>query len=183
MHSPRAQHCSSTTTLLASKDGPCGKDNIPFPLLLSSWVEFPGLPRMQMGPVTEPWHGKWGEVMNASSRTGLKLLPRVPPMALCLHPLASLCRRSKGELWQDGRTKVWKSTDFFFLITAASHDDQYSPYKPSLMAPEPELIGPRLSSSLLLGRFLFLFCSLHWPLELRTCQVRSWEQPPLVLWR
>ena len=45
MYLARAQHSSSTTPLLTNKDDPCGKVLIiPFPLLLSSGVEFPGLP-------------------------------------------------------------------------------------------------------------------------------------------
>lgn len=73
-------------------------------------------------------------------------------------PLQKIQRRTLTR-WENQSLEIhWF---FFFLIAAASHNDQYSPYEPSLVASEPELIGPRLSSSLLLGQVLVL-CTDLW---------------------
>ena len=87
---------SSQDFSATDKDGPCGQDSsISFTAGLMGGLNSPAS-FVLMGPVTEPWQWKWVGGDECLFQVGLKLLPRAPPLALSLLPLAFPLQKIQG---------------------------------------------------------------------------------------
>lgn len=156
-----AQHCFSDDSPADQRGWVPVAKIILFPLLLGSRVE-----RISQAPLQADGSCDWAPPMASGWKCWMSL-PSLGPenlLSTCWHPHY---RRSSRELWYHRRSWSHKIPWFIFIysfIMAVSYHKEYSLDEPCLTTPGSKVIGPRVSSSLLLGQLPISGC---WPLKLR----------------